>query len=174
MSVIASPRFAFLVLMVTPFFAIGCGGSDGSKVHVKGEVTFNGKPLDAGSITFTAIGGSHQQAGGQIVHGRYSVDNVAPGKNKIQVSGGMNEGAQGGQAAAETRGHKMSQIGQQIGHVYRQSHQRAARMQQELTQQHEAFISDKTPGNNQVQEVSTDRNQTIDISLTTATAAKSQ
>jgi hypothetical protein len=169
MSVIALRPVAFLFVMATPFLAIGCGGSDGSKVHVKGDVTLDGKPVDAGSITFTAIDRSHAQAGGKIVHGRYSVDNVAPGKNKILVSGGMNDGAEGGQAVNEARGHKMSQIAQ----IYSKNPQKARKMQQEITQG-EASISAKTPGNNQVQELSTDRNQTIDITLRTTTASKSQ
>lgn len=36
--------------------AVGCGGGDGfDRIEVTGEVTFNGRPLEAGQVLFTAV-----------------------------------------------------------------------------------------------------------------------
>jgi len=176
MSLIASPRYALLVLIATPLFAIGCGGSSAGKVNVSGNVTVDGNPLEAGLITFTCMGGNYSQAAGQIVNGRYSVDNVEPGKNQILVSVG---GSSGGSDVDKV---KMAQLGSKmrgIGQMARNDPQRAARLRAEARKSagvmaNPVVVSEETTGNKQVQEISADRSQTIDVSLETVKARKRQ
>lgn len=61
----------------------GCGG-DG--VTVSGTVTYNGQPVEKGSISFQPADGKGNSAGGDITAGKFSVKNVAPGKNKVLVA----------------------------------------------------------------------------------------
>ena len=72
----------------------GCGGS-GSKrklVQVSGTVTFEGKPLTSGTITFVAEGPSPVNAAGEISKsGTYTLsterpgDGASPGTYKIRI-----------------------------------------------------------------------------------------
>jgi len=153
-------------LAVIVLLASGCGKTSPGKVHVNGNVTFNGNPLEAGSIIFTEIEGNHVQAGGEISRGRYSVNNVAPGKNKITIQGGSANAVEGGAAEHAKRGRE---IQHKAGEAFRHSVQQGKKVLAEAMGGEGGLISDKTMGNNQVQEISSDRNQTIDISLKTAT-----
>ena len=72
----------------------GCGNSDG-RVEVTGEVTFDGKPLEDGNITF---GGPQGAAGaGKIVNGKFSLsesgdeDGVQPGSYDVLISSWFEE-----------------------------------------------------------------------------------
>jgi len=59
--------------MVLAAMAFGCSGDRGPKtVAVSGEVTFDGKPLEEGTIEFTADDGAHA-AQGKIVAGKYEI-----------------------------------------------------------------------------------------------------
>jgi hypothetical protein len=173
MSVFASVRFAFVVLMAIPLLAIGCSGSDGPKVRVEGNVTLDGNPLGAGLITFTQMEGNYRQTAGQIVNGKYSVDNVAPGKNQVLVSGGSGSGGGAVDSA------KMQELGrkmQNMGRMHRTDPQGAARLRAEMMRAegmgNPGAGLEKTAGNDQVVEISGDRNQTVDVSLETVRARK--
>jgi hypothetical protein len=72
---------------------IGCGGGSGGvkKVTVTGSVTYDGKPVENGLVTFTLAeaglkGGSNAQ--GPVVNGKFSVPGVSPGNNSVTVTGG--------------------------------------------------------------------------------------
>ena len=72
---------AMLIVMV------GCGGGGIKKASVVGTVTYEGKPLESGVISFTPAadikgGGT---AGGEIVGGKFSVPDVTPGKNTVTI-----------------------------------------------------------------------------------------
>ena len=62
----------------------GCGG-DG-RIEVGGQVTFDGQPIDRGTIDFLPADGQGPTAGGLIEGGRYSV-RVAPGKKRVEIQG---------------------------------------------------------------------------------------
>ena len=161
MSAVVSRRSGLIVLMATLLLVIGCHGSSGTKVHVSGHVKLDGRPVEAGSVVFTGVEGNHTQAGGEIVRGQYAVDNVAPGKNQVLVVAGST--STGGKGAADysqqrERANKMAQA--------RADPRRAGRMAQEMSAS-SGGISEKTMGNNQIQEVTTEGNQTIDINLQT-------
>jgi len=76
-------RASFPILALGLLAAVGCG-SKGSTVS--GTVTFNGKPVPEGYINFYPADGKSAPAGGAIKDGRYSVSNVAVGKNRVEVT----------------------------------------------------------------------------------------
>ncbi len=62
----------------------GCGGGGGT-AEVTGIVTFEGKPVEKGAITFRSTGTGGVE-GGEIVNGRFGVK--APlGPNKVEING---------------------------------------------------------------------------------------
>ena len=63
--------------------ALGCGGSGTS---VSGEVTFNGKPIEKGYVTFNPVDGKSTPVGAEIVNGKFTAKNVSVGKNKVLVA----------------------------------------------------------------------------------------
>lgn len=88
----ASPWLAVAVLVG------GCGGGDGLKREaVSGKVTFNGKPLEQGTIQFLPTQGD-QNAGawGQIVDGAYSIgtsEGPAAGEYSVSITSASSGGA---------------------------------------------------------------------------------
>lgn len=70
-----------------------CMGSEGcsrptggrAEVQVKGNVTFNGTPVESGRILFREIEGSQQGFSGEIKQGSYSLTAV-PGKMRVEIT----------------------------------------------------------------------------------------
>jgi len=52
---------------------------------VSGEVTFNGKPLEKGEITFSPTGNKGGTAGGEVALGKYMVEGIVPGQYQVSV-----------------------------------------------------------------------------------------
>ena len=52
---------------------VGCGDSGPARYGVFGTVTFNGKPVEAGSITFLSANSKSPVAGSPITDGKYEV-----------------------------------------------------------------------------------------------------
>jgi hypothetical protein len=79
-----SPALLFpsLVLVGLTLMAAGCSGGSGT---VTGRVTFNGKPLALGTITFHAEAGDQEVFNALIRDGSYSVDGVRAGPTKVTV-----------------------------------------------------------------------------------------
>ena len=71
----------FCVLLLISFS--GC--SDG-KLVLKGKVTFDGNPVDRGSITFMPINGAGPTDGCDITKGAYSLT-LVPGNYKVSITG---------------------------------------------------------------------------------------
>lgn len=75
--------FGQVSLVVWMVFSLaGCGQSTGS---VEGEVTYDGQPVENGTITFLPADGKGPQVGGKILNGRYTVADVPPGPKVVQV-----------------------------------------------------------------------------------------
>ena len=78
-------QLSILLLVFGLVSAIGCGGSDGPKRYdLSGTVTFDGKPIPAGSIIFqpnASAGNSGPQGAAEIRDGKY--DTSANGKGMI-------------------------------------------------------------------------------------------
>jgi hypothetical protein len=71
----------FSVACVPVMLALcGCGGSD--ELEVSGTVTFDGKPVNEGDITFRA---SDRGYGGKIKDGKYTMT-VPPGKSRVEIT----------------------------------------------------------------------------------------
>jgi hypothetical protein len=155
-------RFHSVALVAILSLALGCGGK-GAGVHVSGRVTLDDKPLDTGTITFTRVESDKSQAGGPIVKGQFSVDNVAPGQNKILINGST-KGSTGG--ASSTPNNQMEHLKQanQMAGIGKMHHQKAIKMA-EAMKGDASVVTDKTAGNGQVQQITTDTSQTINISL---------
>ena len=81
-------RYQFLrgVIPAFAFFLTGLLGCGGQGSTVSGTVTYNGKPVEKGNISFAPADGKGTPVGGEIKGGRYSVSNVTPGKCKVLVS----------------------------------------------------------------------------------------
>lgn len=64
---------------------VGCGGGSGSSLE--GAVTYNGEPVQSGSISFMPVGGVGTPFGAKIVDGRYETEKVFAGKFKATITG---------------------------------------------------------------------------------------
>jgi len=78
-------RGPFLTLAVacSLLFLAGCGG----RGAVSGNVTFNGEPVDGGTITFVPEGAGNR-ASAPIVNGKYEMPSKAgpsAGKNRVEI-----------------------------------------------------------------------------------------
>jgi hypothetical protein len=81
----------FAIPIVTA--VLGCGDSSGlpTRYRVSGTVTYNGKPLERGTISFAPADGKGRAAGGTITDGRYSLttqdpdDGAIPGKYRVGI-----------------------------------------------------------------------------------------
>lgn len=60
--------------------------------EVSGTVSFDGAPVEKGSITFTPADGKGPTAGGTIQGGRYSVAKVPVGASKVSITGDKETG----------------------------------------------------------------------------------
>lgn len=65
-----------------------CAGCGGGLVAVEGNVTFDGTPVETGTIAFEPADGQGATAGGSIEGGRYVLSGdsaVAPGKKVVRI-----------------------------------------------------------------------------------------
>jgi hypothetical protein len=77
-------RLVALTGVLCALLLAGCGG-DG-RIQLSGRVTFDGQPIDQGTIDFLPADGQGPTAGGLIEGGRYSV-RVAPGMKRVEIQG---------------------------------------------------------------------------------------
>jgi hypothetical protein len=78
-----------LVLVAAAAPIAGCGSGTGGRVEVVGQVTYDGQPVDTGSIAFIPIDGSPgHAAGGILVAGRYKIpaaQGPLPGNYRVEI-----------------------------------------------------------------------------------------
>jgi hypothetical protein len=75
---------SFTALALALAVVVGCGKSDGrTYANVSGTVTYNGKPLEKGQITFQIVGMPHTAA--DIVDGKYT-GQAAVGSNRVAIA----------------------------------------------------------------------------------------
>jgi hypothetical protein len=65
---------------------VGCGGGP-RYGEVSGTVTYDGKPVEQGSITFLPADGRGPDAGGAIKDGQYTAKKVPSGAMKVVING---------------------------------------------------------------------------------------
>jgi hypothetical protein len=73
--------------LVTIVPTVGCGPEANGR-PISGAVTFQGKPLDRGTIQFSPAEGQETLSGGSIVEGRYELPaehGLEPGKYHVRV-----------------------------------------------------------------------------------------
>jgi len=65
-----------------------CLGCSGSGNTIEGNVTYDGQPVERGSITFEPASGTGPSAGGAIQNGRYEIvaEGVTPGEMIVRIS----------------------------------------------------------------------------------------
>ncbi|WP_422928653.1 hypothetical protein [Singulisphaera sp. PoT] len=76
--------------------SVGCGGGDGSRLPVSGNVVIDQKPLETGSITFLPEG-EGAPAVGEIVDGKYEIGadgGPQPGAYKVVILSSKSTGKQ--------------------------------------------------------------------------------
>lgn len=87
-------RITSILLLVT--LLTGCGGPAGpERCAVSGAVSFDGEPIESGTITFLPEDGKGVSAGGAIQQGRYSIDAAAGpeiGEHRVEIIGLKSEG----------------------------------------------------------------------------------
>lgn len=130
----------FLALASVALLMTGCGGGS-QGVTVSGTVTYDGKPVPQGSITFAPADGKGASVGGEIRNGQFTVTGVPPGEKIVSVTGG-----------------------EPIQHA--QSSEELAQMAARGEKPREGWtIPPHAKGNNQRITISTNRTQTVNIEL---------
>jgi hypothetical protein len=73
------------LIMAVLAMCLGCGSN---RTIIEGAVTFDGQPVEQGSITFEPTSGAGPSAGGTIQNGRYKIDaeGVTPGEMIVRIS----------------------------------------------------------------------------------------
>lgn len=90
---INQPRFlACLLPCLLAAIAVAaiCPGCDRGRFPIQGEVSFNGKPVEEGTISFEPADGKGPTTGGTIAAGKYQLAGDAapvPGKKLVRISG---------------------------------------------------------------------------------------
>ena len=74
------PHLLVTLVLVT----LGCSGSGGA--GVSGKVTYNGAPVEKGSIAFHPVA-SGTPFGAQIQNGEFKAEKATPGKYRVLVRG---------------------------------------------------------------------------------------
>ncbi|MFM8272040.1 MAG: hypothetical protein ACKODX_06855 [Gemmata sp.] len=88
--------------------APGC--SDSPTATVTGAVSYDGKPVKSGHVTFTPTDGKGPTAGALITDGKYTATNVPPGPKTVKVEANSGEApsvqtsADGERVARELKG----------------------------------------------------------------------
>lgn len=73
--------FAAVGLMVV--LCVGCQRAN----TLEGTVTYNGQPVEEGSLSFQPVDGATPGFGAKIVDGHYSAQKVWPGEHTVRVRG---------------------------------------------------------------------------------------
>jgi hypothetical protein len=84
---------AITLIGISMWACIGCGGA--GLATVEGTVTFDGQPVENGSIVFEPADGVGPATGGMIERGKYLLDGenrVPPGKKIIRITAARNTG----------------------------------------------------------------------------------
>ncbi len=77
-----------LSLLLVAGACAALAGCDNGRASVLGTVTYQGRPVESGSISFEPIDGKGGTAGGAIEQGRFMLDGktgVFPGKKRVNI-----------------------------------------------------------------------------------------
>jgi hypothetical protein len=76
-------RFIYMLAAVASLLLTGCNRNN----SLHGNVTYNGEPVEKGSISFRPLDGNGPGFGAQIVDGKYLADKARLGKHVALVRG---------------------------------------------------------------------------------------
>lgn len=79
-------RWGYAAALLMAAVVLGCSAD--KRAGVEGKVTYDGQPLDVGTITFIPTGGAGDKSGGLIDGGVYRVEaktGPAPGPHKVEI-----------------------------------------------------------------------------------------
>lgn len=93
-------------IMISLLLAAGCGRS----VNIEGEVTFDGQPVESGSISFEPADGQGPTAGGAIEGGRYAVSGQSGGKKVVRIRATRKTGRQIETGPPAPPGHMVDEV----------------------------------------------------------------
>lgn len=82
------PKRTSLLVLCVCLFAV-CFGCGSSFAVVEGKVTFDGQPVEQGTIVFEPVDGTGAVAGGTIQNGKYQLgpeSKVEPGEKLVRIS----------------------------------------------------------------------------------------
>lgn len=72
---------------ISLYLLAAAAGCQPSTASVSGSVSYNGKPIERGAITFTPSDGNGPAFGAMIEQGRYTVAKAYPGKRTVRITG---------------------------------------------------------------------------------------
>lgn len=78
---LSARRAGWLLVSSAAVLMAGCGGG----TTVSGEVTYDGTPVEKGSITFTPADGKGSAVSAPVVKGRYTAVPIEPGPKVVKV-----------------------------------------------------------------------------------------
>ena len=76
------------LVVVLMAICVGCDTGSAGLVAVEGNVTFDGQPVEEGSIAFEPADGVGPSGGGKIQNGKYTLGEeagLAPGKKTVRI-----------------------------------------------------------------------------------------
>lgn len=77
-----SPASHGLPVALLGLVLAGCGSGNAT---VTGRITFNGEPVNRGSLTLIPADGKGQPAGGNVENGAFTIKEVVPGEKTVQI-----------------------------------------------------------------------------------------
>jgi len=99
-------------------FLTGCGSG---RFPVTGEVTFDGKPVEQGTISLEPVDRQGPTSGGKIVNGKYRLEGDAaplPGKKTVRISAARKTGRKIPAGSLAKKGEMVEEIERYIPDIY--------------------------------------------------------
>jgi hypothetical protein len=76
-------RLVIALISACMLSAVGCGQND----SLSGKVTYNGEPVESGSVSFSSVDGSGPGFGAPVTNGQYKTDKIRLGEHRAFVRG---------------------------------------------------------------------------------------
>ena len=106
------------MLLIITLFMVGCGSN---RFPVAGEVTFDGKPVEQGTISLEPVDRQGPTTGGKITDGKYRLEGDAaplPGKKTVRISAARKTGRKIPAGSFAKKGEMVEEIERYIPDVY--------------------------------------------------------
>lgn len=80
---------SWLLMTIAMLIIVALPGCDNGRATVTGQVTYQGQPVESGSINFEPLDGRGGTAGGTIENGAFRLSGAAgvvPGKKRVRIT----------------------------------------------------------------------------------------